>query len=160
MRAAIYKDNNCGSAIGGFSVDSVECIDESRIIGAPVETGAISFDNKVIDPYTVVVTGHIVDAFGDYENNSPGEAKNDIYEMFLNRDFKFYSVSDNADEYVDLILERVRQTKSASHPDWKSYELRYKQAMLIQKSFESANMSPRNAENSNTRSTGVAAVKR
>lgn len=157
MRAAIYSDNSCSSEVEGFSVDSVICIDKARVIGAPVETGAISFDNKVIDPYEVIVKGHIVDAgvFGDNSFHDSVDAKNTIYEMFLTREFKFFSVSDNADEYIDLIMTNVKQEKSSSHPDWRAYEIRYVQAMKIQANNSA---SPKNPENTNTRKTGTASL--
>lgn len=161
MRSAIYSDNSCGSEITGFSVDEIECTHESRIIGAPVETGTISFDNKVLDPYRLVVTGHIED-FGDSGsirganiNNSANDAWATILAMYQTRTFKFFSVSDSNVEYTDLILESVREKKTPNKFDWREYQLVYRQAMFVQKGYSSSNQSPMNAENTNTRRTGI-----
>ena len=158
MSAAIYTDNNCSDKVNGFSVASVEMVDSARVIGAPVETGAISFDNKVIDPFTVIVTGHVLCGDPDPKKRQDGlQAERKIDEMFLNRDFKFYSVSDLDDEYTDLILRRVRSKQDSQHPDWREYELQYVQAMMVQKSYSTSNPKPQNAENTSTRQIGTAA---
>ena len=44
---AVFSDNNFNSEIVGLSIDSIKAVPTARVIGAPVETGQISFDNKV-----------------------------------------------------------------------------------------------------------------
>lgn len=135
-----------GDTVDGISIESVKPIYKARVIGAPVETGQTSFDNKVIDPYEVIVTGTIeIDADG-YWRKTVSELK----EMFQNRDFSFYSVSDGVNYYEDLIMTELPFTRDVEKFDWYTFDIKFTQAMLVQSSQSKA----RNAENSDTRNLG------
>lgn len=86
--ANIYSDNNFGSKIDIFKSTKVKVEKRSRVIKAPVENGQQSFDNKVIDPIIIRVTGVI-----DCTDPNSDNALDVIDKMFFSRDFEFYSVS-------------------------------------------------------------------
>ena len=98
-RAAVYSDGSFGGEITGLKVTNVKFIPSSRIISAPVESGVESFDNKVIEPAKVVVTGSVM-----MGTEGASAAISTIKQMLANRKFEFYSVSNGEDCYDNLIL--------------------------------------------------------
>jgi hypothetical protein len=134
-----------GSPLHGFSVDNVKCIYSAKVIGAPVETGQESFDNKVIEPYRVIVTGHLVI---DDESGYQTTLKK-LKEILNDRKFRFYSVSDGASFYERLILTELPVERSVDAYDFYSIELTFVQAMLIQ-SNSALGGGVRNSEDSPT----------
>lgn len=125
--ANIYSDNNFGSKIDIFKSTKVKVEKRSRVIKAPVENGLQSFDNKVIDPIVIRVTGVI-----DCTDPNSDNALNVIDKMFFNRDFEFYSVSSKDGSYDNLILQDAPRDEDSDRPDWAVFELVFVEAMLIQ----------------------------
>lgn len=125
-RAALYSDNSFGSEVKGFKVMTVKFMPSARIIGAPVETGSISFDNKVNDPTKVVVTGII-----NIGTEGAESALSTLRMMMKNRNFEFYSVSNGEDCYDNLIMESCPETRDASKYDFIECEVVFKEAILI-----------------------------
>ena len=146
MNAFVYSDNEFGVPVLGFKVDSVQAVKKARVIAAPVETGEMTFDNKVIDPYDLVVKGTIV-IDGDHK-----QAISDIDRMINNRDFSFYSVYDGAQGYKDLCLTKYPSLRDAAKYDWISCELVFSHVMLVQKDSMLSKSS--NPENGNFRDIG------
>ena len=125
-RAALYSDNYFGAEINGLKVMDVKYIPSARIIGSPVETGIISFDNKVNDPAKVVVKGIINIGTEDAE-----EALSTLRLMMKNRDFYFYSASNGEECYDNLIMESCPEARNASQYDFIECEIVLKEALLI-----------------------------
>lgn len=152
-KAAIYSDAHGSSEVEGFMVFSVEEKRVARVIASPIETGQQSFDNKVIDPKRIIVKGVISPYIeGSYQ------AKEEITEMYENREFEFYSVTGTNTSYDNLILESVSAVQDASEPDLWRYELTYVEALFI--SSSSANgksASTSSDQNSDFRNTGYQA---
>lgn len=147
--ACLCAEEGFGSPIKGFEVMEVTRVMRARVIGAPVETGQVSFDNKVRDPYDVVVRGKIV--VGD--DDSAEETVEKLVEMINNRDFKFYSVTDGFNCYDHLTLTQFPLTRTPKEFDWLDVTLRFSEMMLVQaKEAKSAN-----SEHSATRSCGYTA---
>lgn len=130
-KAAVYSDNYFRDEVEGLSALRIQIIPSSRIIGAPVESGEVSFDNKVIDPSKVVVRGNVVigSEWSDY-------AVQTIKRMMENRDYQFYSVCDGKQFMDNLILESAPSTREADEFDYLKYELTFKQARIVQKTNE------------------------
>ena len=91
-KAAVYMDNEFGGELTGLKSMRVQIMPSARIIGAPVETGVTSFDNKVIDPTKVIVRGIVT-----MDDGGSASAISGIKTMMANRDFMFYSVSNGQD---------------------------------------------------------------
>lgn len=145
-RAAVYTDNDFGSELVGLKSMSVKIIPSSKIIGAPVETGVTSFDNKVLEPTKVVVKGIVT--IGDPTSM---HAMNSIDQMADNRDFSFYSATDGQNCVNNLILESAPSTRDSNRFDFIEYELIFKEALLVQGSPESS------GENSDFQNNGYSA---
>lgn len=130
-KAAVYSDNYFRDEVEGLSALRIQIIPSSRIIGAPVESGEVSFDNKVIDPTKVVVRGNVVigSEWSDY-------AVQTIKRMMENRDYQFYSVCDGKQFMDNLILESAPSTRETDEFDYLKYELTFKQARIVQKTNE------------------------
>lgn len=150
--AHVYFDNSFGSELTGFSVDSVQCVRKARMIGAPVESGQISFDNKVIDPYDVVVKGTIT-----MDSLDAASAINELQRMIDNRDFQFYSVDDGMNGYDNLSLVKFPNLREAEKYDWIQVELGFTHVMLVQE--DSLVSESSNSENSNFRNIGYSGGK-
>ena len=150
--SCVYVDNKFKKPLLGFSVDSVQCIRKTRVIGAPIETGQVSFDQKVIDPYDLIVKGTIVMA-----EESSGNAMEELEKMIANRDYEFYSVSDGAKGYSDLTLVKFPNLREAEKFDWYQIELVFTHVMLVQK--DSLLSKSANSENSDFRNIGYSGGK-
>ena len=139
-KVAIYADKNFNDEIVLFS--PVECIFTlpSRVIKAPVEGGAMSFDNKVRDPITIKIIGEINLALEGAE-----EAVRKIWEMYHNREFSFYSVSTKDAMLSNVILQNAIDRTSDKKFDIATYELEFVEAMIIQGSSKKA-LDPANDE--------------
>lgn len=145
-RAAVYTDNDFGTELVGLKSMSVKIIPSAKIIGAPVETGVTSFDNKVLEPTKVIVNGIVTIGV-------PGSmhAMNSIDQMMDNRDFSFYSATDGQNCISNLIMESAQSTRENNRFDFIEYELVFKEALLVQSSPESS------GENSDFQNNGYSA---
>lgn len=148
MSANIYNSSKAGnSPVEGFSVDKVRQVLRARVISAPVETGQRSFDNKVLDPFDILVEGCVViDDKGKWKKTIQT-----LRQMYANRKFEFYSASDGANYYDNLILTELPIERDVSRYDIVSIEIKFVQAMLVQIDEFGE---PSNSEDSSTRSLG------
>lgn len=144
-RARVFRDNKFGSEVTGFLVDSVKCIRKAKVIGAPIETGQTSFDNKVIEPYDVVVKGTIT------IDGSHRATVKILDDMIATRDFEFFSVTDGHNGYSDLSLVQFPHERNFEKYDLIQCELVFSHMMMIQRD---GGGSPRNEDNADMRDPG------
>ncbi len=144
-RARVFRDNKFGSEVTGFLVDSVKCIRKAKVIGAPIETGQTSFDNKVIEPYDVVVKGTIT------IDGSHRATVKILDDMIATRDFEFFSATDGYNGYRDLALVQFPHERNFEKYDWIQCELVFTHMMMVQRD---GGGSSRNSSNSDFRDTG------
>lgn len=138
-----------GNGIEGFSVDTVKQIMKARVNGSPIETGQTSYDNKVLDPFDLIISGTIViDDDGKWKKTI-----RTLKEMFANRNFSFYSASDGFNFYEKLIMIECPIERDVSKYDLFSLDIKLTQAMLVQASSKK----PSNSEDSDTRALGYVA---
>lgn len=121
----ICSDENGENAVTGFNVTGIRVVRSAKVIAAPIESGQESFDNKVIQPLKVVVTGTVL------VSDETG-AESTIAEMFASRAFKFYAIREEDRIYQKMILESCPYDRVTTTPDFKVYELTFVEAMLIQ----------------------------
>lgn len=144
-RARVFRDNKFGSEVTGFLVDSVKCIRKAKVIGAPIETGQTSFDNKVVEPYDVVVKGTIT------IDGSHRATVKILDDMIATRDFEFFSVTDGHNGYSDLSLVQFPHERNFEKYDLIQCELVFSHMMMIQRD---GGGSPRNGDNTDMRDPG------
>lgn len=149
-QSGIYSDNNWSSVVEGFNVMSVSGTRNARVIGAPVETGQVAFDNKVIDPLRVTVRGII-----ETDSFNTQMALMTLEEMIENRKFSFYSVCDGENFYNNLILQEFPAIRDVKQVDFLQITLTFVEAMLVQSQAEATSS---NSENSNFRKTGTKSI--
>lgn len=132
-KAAVYFGNNFEEdrELLGLHSMKIQIMPSSRIIGAPVESGEVSFDNKVNDPTKVVVTGNVVIGGEGWES-----AVSCIDYMMNNRDYDFYSVCDGANLINFLMLESAPSSREKDEYDFIKYELTFKQMRIVQTTNE------------------------
>lgn len=116
-----------GSLVDGFSPTSCHVLRQSRVIKAPVEKGTQSFDNKVIDPRIIKITGYV-----DMTSEKASITTSKIERMFQNRDFSFYGVSAKEGYFDNMILEKCNSTDHQEKFDLVEYDMEFVEAMLIQ----------------------------
>lgn len=141
----IFCDNSfSGEAeLDGFYIFEYTFEPVSRVIGAPIETGQVSFDQKVIDPKRLVVVGKVL--VGDGKNTV-----DIIKRMFENRDYRFYSAELDGETAKNLILQKATHRKSTQEVDVVVYTLEFVEAMIVQ----SGDKQSKSSENSGTKNTG------
>lgn len=148
--SGVFTDNDWSNAIKGFNVMSVSGTRNARVIGAPVETGQVAFDNKVIDPLRVTVRGII-----ETDSLNTQMALLELNEMIENRKFSFYSVCDGENFYNNLILQEFPAIRDVKQVDFIQITLTFVEAMLVQSQAEASSS---NSENSNFRKTGTKSI--
>lgn len=148
----VYEDDgtNPSNLLSGLKSLTIQANKRARVIAAPVETGHMSFDNKIIDPLQVVVKGIIVIDPESFETTNTIDTLN---EMLESRKFKFYSAYDGTEYYPHLILQEFPRIRDVNQIDFLQVTLTFVQAMLVQKQAEPT---ASNSENSNIRNTGTA----
>lgn len=145
MSAAIYRDAEGSQEIEGLSVRSARKVSHANVIGAPLESGQQSFDNKVIMPYEVVVDGIIViDDEGKWQKTLRA-----INKMFESREFEFYSASDGVQVWKNLILKDYPVIRKAEEFDYIYCNITFVEAKIVN-TAESTN-----DENSDYRALGT-----
>lgn len=146
-RARVFSGNDMSNELTGFLVDSMKCVQKAKVIGAPIETGQTSFDNKVVEPYDLVVKGTIV-IDGTTSSQSTIKALNRMIET---RDFEFFSATDGYNGYRDLSLVQFPHERNFEKYDWIQCELVFTHMMMVQRD---GGGSSRNSSNSDFRDTG------
>lgn len=148
----VYEDDgtNPSNLLSGLNSLTIQANKRARVIAAPVETGHMSFDNKVIDPLQVIVKGIIVIDPESFETKNTIDTLN---KMLESREFKFYAAYDGTEYYPHLILQEFPRIRDVNQIDFLQVNLTFVQAMLVQKQAEPT---AANSENSNFRNTGTA----
>lgn len=146
----VYSDNDFSIPINGFEVTKFSIVRTSNVIGAPVESGQKSFDNKVVNPVEIKITGVVeTENFGGDDDHADF-AVSKLNEMQASRKFKFYSVETDCDCYKNLILKDCPFVVNQNEPGWMVYELTFVEAMLVQ----AVSYTPSRKENASTKKNG------
>lgn len=130
---AIFSGEGFTGDVVSFSAVRCQATLGSRVIKAPIEGGAQSFDNKVRDPIEVKIVGKI--------NLLEERAQRDIatiVDMYRNRDFKFYSVTTKDNAFDRMILRSAVDKTDDKEFDLVTYELEFVEAMIVQGSSRSS----------------------
>lgn len=144
MTAGVWNnEDGSGEELKGLKSMKVQIVKSARVIGAPVESGQTSFDNKVLDPTKVIVTGVIViDREGKFR-----ETLKTLNSMWASRAWKFYFASDGFNSQGNLILQTFPTTRDVEKFDWISVELTFVERMLVQKDNKTASSEDTNCKN-------------
>ena len=145
----LCSDENGDVTVDGFHCTKIKVRKYANAIKAPVETGQMSFDNKVIMPNEIRLTGYV-----DAVSSSVDAMKTEqiLAEMIASRKFKFYSITTDNETYKNLMLIDCPKTIDRDLPDLALYELTFVEVLLVQnKSYTPANPSDKNTtESGNT----------
>ena len=93
------------------------------MIGHPVEDGTTIFDNKVVMPDRVSLSGEVY--------TSESETLMKIDEMLRNKEFKFYSIRGFALEWENMSIVSVQQRESAENPDATEITLEFEEVLKV-----------------------------
>ena len=141
----LCSDENGNATIDGFHCTKIQVRKYANAIKAPVETGQMSFDNKVIMPNEIRLTGY-VDAVSGMDAMKTQQI---LAEMIASRKFKFYSITTDTETYKNLMLIDCPKTIDRDLPDLALYELTFVEVLLVQnKSYTPANPSDKNTTKS------------
>lgn len=143
-KVAIYAGESFTNEVVGFNPFECAVTLPSRVIKAPVEGGAMSFDNKVRDPIAIKIVGKI-----DLSSDDADKAVRTIKDMYHNRDFSFYSVSTKDSLFDKMILQTAVDKTSQEEFDLVIYELEFVEAMIVQGSSKKT-LDPANSNESAT----------
>ena len=146
-RARVFSGNDMSNELTGFLVDSMKGVRKAKVIGAPIETGQTSFDNKVVEPYDLIVKGTIVI---DSATSAQSTIKA-LNRMIETRDFEFFSATDGYNGYRDLTLVQFPHERNFEKYDLIQCELVFSHMMMIQRD---GGGSPRNEDNTDMRDPG------
>ena len=107
-KVEIMKDGETKPILKGFRFTDIGPQMSSRLIGHPVEDGTTVFDNKVVEPRRISVSGTVF--YNDRETFKT------IEEMQQSKDFTFYMIESYSDAYYNMALERASIRESAESP--------------------------------------------
>ena len=117
----------CSDAVGKEIIPEIRVVSISpkpraRLIRHPIESGGTTVDNKVIDPTTLDV--HCYVKWADRK------AVDTIFEMFRNREYKFYSVVARDGIYANLALVSCPNTQTPQKFDVFEFTLGFQEVMF------------------------------
>lgn len=153
-RIAIFSDNKWDSEIPGFNPIKCQVLRPSRIIKAPVESGVLAADTKVLDPITIKMTGKADRVFTDiYGHTYNGQVdKYVVSKLAKLADVKssdFISARCPDGFYNNLVIESVETNSETGEFDWVTCTVTLVEMLFMQGDSSSA-MSPDNNSLSRT----------
>lgn len=152
--AAVYRDAKEGefgfeygakTPMSGFKVMHIDAQPIAKMTGAPVETGFMFNDNKVIEPIIVAVTGNVKAA--DFK-----KVYGEVKKMFLNRKFEFYCVSSKTEFFKNLCLIEMPHKEEPDKYDVIEMTLKFQQVQMDDEQSQ-----PDDESNQDTQSVGLVA---
>lgn len=148
---AVYSspDGDSYSEVDGFAPFKVKVEKTSNIIGAPVETGQISFDNKVKMPKKITVEGQID---FDWNSDEENDANEILTQMWENRKFEFYCVVTKEKAYKNLVLKDMISENDTEKFDLTKCTLVFLEVLLVQ---SNKSKTPINSDNAPVLNKGV-----
>lgn len=151
--AYICESEHGEDAIKGFKVTNITARHEARIIGSPVESGRMSFDNKVIEPTVLTVKGLVhMDDFDDVHDK--------LVKMFINRDWEFVSIIGKGVIWNQMMLSKMPHEETNERHDVVEFTLEFTEIItddlnsMGNGQSDKANPSSSNSTYSPTSSTG------
>lgn len=118
--AEIFDDE--GNAIEGLKITKITASNQSRMIASPVETGSMTFDNKVSDPGTIIVVGYV--RADDIPN-----VQRKLFDAVNNRDWKFWSVACKEDYWKRLMMVKVSHEETNDKHDVIEYTIEFTEVL-------------------------------
>lgn len=139
---AVCRDNEGYDPIEGLRVMSISTNTTARMISHPVESGGVTFDNKVREPIEIEVKCAV-----EWANRA---VLDEVDAMWMNKTYQFYSVVARDATYVDLALCRCPNTQTPQKFDVFDLTLSFKEVMF----GEGPNAESDDAANSPTQMSG------
>lgn len=127
--------------LSDFYISGINPSRSTRLISHPVEDGSKIFDQKVVEPERISITGKV------YNSDQDTFAK--IHEMIENKEFKFYLLSTLTLDHDNMALERMSERQSAESPDASEVTLEFQEILKV----SAQSQIPQNPENSPTKKT-------
>lgn len=141
---ALYNDNNWSSRVYGFEPFASSVIRGSRIMKAPVESGVLAADSKVLDPIVIKLTGKINRLYGtDYMVSNKNAIKT-IAKYADLRINEFLSVRTPDGFYNNLVIENVETNGDSKEVDLVTCVITLVEMLIIQGVKNSKTKSPDN----------------
>ena len=134
-KVSVFSTNDFNGELEAFKAMKVRVEKTSKVIAAPVEGGAMAFDNKVRMPIRLTISGYV--DCSDIFNGAVRRTLTQLNKMFLNRDFEFYSVATRDGAYDNLILQDCPHEENADKLDLAYFELVFVEALIVQGSQNS-----------------------
>lgn len=120
-------DGKGNRILKGFRIENVNVQRRAEVIGAPIELGEKRFDNKVLQPIEVEITGYVQKE--DYD-----QMIKEMVAMWKNRSYEFYWVfTRSGEELHDLCLQTLPFKESPEKFDLLYCTLNFKQIIITKK---------------------------
>lgn len=136
-------DYGANVPLDGFKIVDLDFSPTAKMCGAPIETGYMFNDNKVIEPPILNVKGII-------KSNDYKSVYEQIKKMYLNRRFEFYRVFSKMGYMDNLCLLEMPHKEDAEKYDAVEMTLKFQQVMMDEQSGK-----PGSDSDSDTKAIGL-----
>lgn len=141
---ALYHSNNWDAKVEGFEPFASSVIRGSRITKAPVESGVLAGDSKVLDPIVIKLTGKVNRLYGTNYMVSNKNAIKTIAKYADLRSNEFMSVRTPDGFYNNLVIENVETNGDSKEVDLVTCVITLVEMLIIQGAKNSKTKSPDN----------------
>lgn len=141
---ALYNSNNWDARVYGFEPFASTVIRGSRIMKAPVESGVLAADTKVLDPIVIKLTGKVNRLYGtDYMKSGKNALK--VIARYADLRFdEFLSVRTPDGFYNNLVIENVEVMGETKEVDLVTCVITLVEMLIIQGAKNSKTKTPDN----------------
>ena len=123
------------------SLANIKETNNSRLIGAPVESGKTEFDNKVIMPLSVEVTGtvtvvNLTAENGENEQRDYHSILVALYKMFNDRSYNTYTIVSKHSIMRNMICENLEIVNTSEKYDVVDVNITFKELMISKAAYK------------------------
>lgn len=123
------------------SLATIKETNNSRLIGAPVESGKTEFDNKVIMPLSVEITGtvtvvNLTAENGENEQRDYHSILIALYRMFNDRSYNTYTIVAKHSIMRNMICENLEIVNTSEKYDVVDVNITFKELMISKAAYK------------------------
>lgn len=112
-----------GDGIKGFNPISYRDNPTANMIGSPVESGAINFDNKVIQPRKITITGYVL-------AEEISSVLDKLNQMLKDKSFTFYSIVTKDSVLTNMAVVGIQNNGNNDKYDAVEVEVEFQEVLM------------------------------
>lgn len=160
-QVCVMNSGNAGQGIIISTINNIRDSQTSKLIGAPVESGSMVFDNKVIMPRKVDVNGIVSFVSRTNGDRDPQAIFDAVEKMFSERSYNTFTIVSKSKVISNMICETCEITDTTDKYDAVEIALTFKELLVADASWRSKRIdSASSGDDNDTTSSGTKTASR